>query len=58
MRRADDEPASVRRRIEVYEQQTAPVVAWYRSHGLAVTTVNALGALEDVAARTRTAIAA
>ena len=58
VRRADDEPASVRRRIEVYEQQTAPVVAWYRSHGLAVTTVNALGALEDVAARTRTAIAA
>ena len=58
VRRADDEPASVRRRIEVYEQQTAPVIEWYRSHGPRITTVDAVGDLDDIAARMHRALAA
>jgi adenylate kinase len=58
VRRADDDPAAVRHRIEVYESQTAPVIAWYREHGPRVATVNAIGTLDDVAARTQTALVA
>jgi adenylate kinase len=56
VRRADDDPASVRRRIEVYEQQTAPVVAWYRKNGPRVASVDALGDLAEVTARARAAL--
>lgn len=57
VRRADDEPASVRRRIEVYLAQTAPVVEWYRSNGPRIATVNAVGELDEVAARIHKALA-
>ena len=56
VRRADDDPASVRRRIEVYEAQTAPVIAWYRAHGPRVATVNAVGNADDVGARMHAAL--
>lgn len=57
VRRADDEPASVRRRIEVYEAQTAPVIAWYRAHGPRMLSINAIGSMDEVAARTNSALA-
>ena len=50
-RRKDDEPDAVRNRLNVYQAQTAPVIAWYRSHGANVAPVNAVGALDDVTAR-------
>jgi adenylate kinase len=56
VRRADDDPASVRRRIEVYEQQTAPVIDWYRKNGPAIVSVNALGTLDEVSARAQSAL--
>lgn len=56
IRRADDDPSSVRRRIEVYEQQTAPVVAWYRQNGPRVATVDAIGELDQVTVRARNAL--
>ena len=31
--RADDEPETVRRRLEVYEEQTAPLIAYYETSG-------------------------
>lgn len=36
VQRTDDTPAVVRRRLEVYESQTAPLVDFYRTHGLLV----------------------
>ena len=51
VRRPDDEPAAVRRRLEVYEAQTAPVFEWYRGNGARVAVVDAVGSIADVTAR-------
>jgi adenylate kinase len=56
MRRKDDEPEAIRHRLEVFEAQTAPVFDWYRTHGTHVATVNATGSVEDVTARTLSAL--
>lgn len=55
-RRKDDEPDAVRRRLEVYEEQTAPVVAWYEQHEVPVRRIDGLGPLDDVTARAMTAL--
>ena len=54
--RADDNPESVRKRLEVYDQQTAPVVEFYRQHGQ-LTIVDGVGALDEVFNRIIEAIA-
>lgn len=51
VRRRDDEPEAVQRRLAVYREQTAPVIDWYRRHGARLCTVDAVGALEDVTRR-------
>lgn len=51
MRRKDDEPEAIRRRLQVYEEQTAPVLDWYRQHGTRIAVVRADGAVQDVTAR-------
>jgi adenylate kinase len=51
IRRADDEPTSVRKRLSVYREQTAPVIDWYRNAGDKVRTIDASGSLEEVEAR-------
>jgi len=48
--RADDSPESVRHRLNVYDQQTAPVIAFYRDHGQ-LTVVDGVGSLDEVFAR-------
>lgn len=45
--RADDSPESVRRRLQVYNDQTAPVIEFYRQHGQ-LTVVDGVGSLDDV----------
>lgn len=45
--RADDTEATVRRRLQVYREQTAPLVDYYRKHGC-LKEVKSIGALEDV----------
>jgi adenylate kinase len=45
--RADDSPESVRTRLKVYEDQTAPVIEFYRQHGQ-LTVVNGVGSLDAV----------
>jgi adenylate kinase len=54
--RADDNPDSVRKRLEVYDQQTAPVIEFYRQHGQ-LTIVDGVGALDEVFNRIIEAIA-
>ncbi|QIK80481.1 adenylate kinase [Lysobacter sp. HDW10] len=48
--RADDSPESVRTRLKVYNEQTAPVVDFYRNHGN-LTVVNGVGELDEVFTR-------
>ena len=48
--RADDSPESVRTRLQVYDNQTAPVIDYYRQHGQ-LTVINGVGSLDDVFAR-------
>lgn len=45
--RADDNPDSVRKRLDVYESQTAPVIEFYRTHGQ-LKIVDGVGSLDDV----------
>ncbi|MDH7452941.1 adenylate kinase [Luteimonas composti] len=54
--RADDNPESVRKRLEVYDQQTAPVIEFYRQHGQ-LTIVDGVGGLDEVFNRIIEAIA-
>jgi adenylate kinase len=54
--RADDTPESVRTRLKVYEEQTAPVVDYYRQRGL-LSVVNGVGEVDDVFARIIEALA-
>ena len=54
--RADDEPEAVRKRLAVYDEQTAPVIEFYRTHGQ-LTVVDGIGTLDEVFDRILEAIA-
>ncbi len=54
--RADDSPESVRKRLGVYESQTAPVVDFYRNLGK-LAHLNGVGSLDDVFTRITEALA-
>ena len=54
--RADDNPESVRKRLQVYTDQTAPVIEYYRQHG-ELTAVDGVGSLDEVFNRIVEAIA-
>jgi adenylate kinase len=54
--RADDNPESVRKRLAIYTEQTAPVVEYYRQHGM-LSVVDGVGTLDDVFTRIVEAIA-
>jgi adenylate kinase len=48
VRRRDDEPEAVRNRLAVYQRQTAPVIEWYRTHGVRLVGVDATGTTDQV----------
>ena len=48
--RADDTEEVIRRRLEVYEEQTAPLIDLYSSRGILVS-VDGLGSIDEVAGR-------
>jgi adenylate kinase len=50
LRRADDDEATIRNRLEVYERETAPLIDYYRDSGL-LRTVQAEGTLAEVYSR-------
>jgi adenylate kinase len=56
VRRKDDEPEAIRKRMQVYRDQTAPVIDWYAAKGTNMVRIDAIGALEDVEARMLTAL--
>jgi adenylate kinase len=48
--RDDDKPETIRRRLQVYNDQTAPLVGYYRDKGL-LRTVEAKGLVDEVTQR-------
>jgi adenylate kinase len=54
--RADDNEDTIKNRLQVYEQQTAPLIAFYQKTGL-LRTVAAEGEIPDIVARIRQAVA-
>jgi adenylate kinase len=48
--RADDTPEVVRNRLRKYNNETAPVIDYYRQHGQ-LTVVNGVGSLDEVLSR-------
>jgi len=50
VQRADDEEATVRRRLEIYEQQTRPLADYYTAQGL-LRTIDANASVDDVTGR-------
>ncbi|TFC14011.1 adenylate kinase [Cryobacterium algoritolerans] len=55
--RADDTAEVIRHRLDVYAEQTAPLIDIYGSRGI-VVTVDGLGAVDEVTARILDALAA
>lgn len=53
--REDDKEEVVTRRLEVYQEQTAPVIAFYRTQGLLIT-ISATGSVSDITERAISAL--
>lgn len=53
--RADDTPEVIANRLDVYDEQTRPVISYYEDRGL-VKRVNGVGRREDITARLREAL--
>jgi adenylate kinase len=51
VRRKDDDPEAIRTRLRVYDDETAPVLDWYRNNGDKLVVVNAVGAVDDITRR-------
>jgi adenylate kinase len=58
VRRKDDDPEAVGTRLRVYDEQTAPVLDWYKRAGTKVAVVDGVGPVEDVTARALRALGA
>jgi len=50
VQRDDDKPETVRHRLEVYREQTAPLAGFYEAEGL-LSRIDAIGEVEEVTAR-------
>jgi len=53
--REDDNAEVIARRLEVYNEQTAPIIAFYRGEGLLIT-ISATGAVSEITERATTAL--
>lgn len=53
--RADDTAEAINRRLELYEAETAPLLAWFEDHGC-LAVVDGMGAEDEVLARITGAI--
>ena len=58
VRRKDDEPESIRNRLEVYREQTAPVIEWVKEKKLELVRIDAAGELEEISERAMKALEA
>ena len=53
--REDDKEEVIARRLEVYEEQTAPIIAFYRSEGI-LLTIPAVGSVSEITEQAITAL--
>ena len=56
VRRKDDEPDAVRKRLTVYRDQTSPVIHWYKTNGAKLVHIDAIGSVDEVEARVMKAL--
>lgn len=56
VRRKDDEPESIRNRLEVYRRQTAPVIEWAHANNMKVVNIDAVGDIGDITDRAMKAL--
>ena len=54
-RRIDDNPQTISHRMEVYKQQTAPLLDYYRFQGI-LSVIDAMGSQDEVFARIQAAV--
>ena len=50
VQRADDTPEAIQKRLDLYERETAPLIAWYRDRDL-LAAVDGLGTADEVTTR-------
>jgi adenylate kinase len=50
VQREDDTESAIRRRLELYERETAPLIAWYATQGM-LAPIDGMGPPDEVAAR-------
>jgi adenylate kinase len=55
VQRDDDKPETVRRRLQVYREQTAPVSGFYEQAGL-LSRIDAVGTVDEITARAMAAL--
>jgi adenylate kinase len=55
VQRADDTPEAIQKRLDLYERETTPLIAWYRKHDL-LAEVDGFGPADEVTARLVAAI--
>jgi adenylate kinase len=48
VRRKDDDPEAIRTRLRVYDDETAPVLDWYRRHGDKLVIIDAVGPVNTI----------
>ena len=49
VQRADDTPEAIQKRLDLYERETKPLIAWYEERGL-LAAVDGLGSADEVTA--------
>jgi adenylate kinase len=47
VQREDDQPEAIKRRLDLYEEQTAPLIAWYTERDL-LATIDGIGHPDEV----------
>jgi len=58
VQRRDDQPETVRRRLGVYREETAPVLEWYADSLVDLLGIDGLGSVEEIQGRIRERLAA
>jgi len=58
VQRRDDQPETVRRRLGVYREETAPVLEWYADSPVDLLGIDGLGSVEEIQERIRERLAA
>jgi len=56
VRRKDDEPESIRNRLKVYREQTAPVIDWAKQKKMNLVEIDATGDLDEITERAMKAL--